>query len=109
MAQYIIPQGEFIALAETSGTIQNDSNVVLELSENQEANTGIRLYPHETKSFSAIPQYVRAVGSIGPGVAHVVGFMETIPDGGDGDGVTGDRVATDEEVNNMLDEVYDGT
>lgn len=106
MAQYIVPQSEFIEIAETSGMIQNDSAVVVELSNVKEANTGIRIYPHESKSFGTMPKYVRALGNVGPGVVHVVGFMETVPDGDDG--ISEDNIATDSEVNEMLNDAIGG-
>ena len=105
MAQYIVPQNRFIEIAETSGTIQNDSTVVVEISNSQEANSGIRLYPHESKSFDPMPKYARAVGGNGKGVLHVVTFMETVPDG-DGGEVPEDEIATDQEVEDMLDDVF---
>ena len=103
MAQYIVPQ-EFISIAEKSGTIQNDSSVVVEISNTQEPNSGIRLYPHESKSFDPMPKYARAIGNKGPGVLHVVDFMETVPDG-EGE-VSPDDVATDEEIDDLIDDVY---
>lgn len=105
MAQYIVPQGEFIDIAETSGTIQNDSAVVVEITNKKEANTGIRLYPQESKSFDPMPKYARAIGGKGPGVLHVVDFMETVPDGDSGE-VDPDQIATDEEFNEMMDDVF---
>ncbi len=105
MAQYIVPQGEFIEIAEKSGTIQNDSAVVVEISNAQQANTGIRLYPQESKSFDPMPKYARAVGGKGPGVLHVVDFMETVPDG-DGGEVDPQQIATDQEVDDMMDDVF---
>ena len=104
MAQYIVPQGEFTDIVEASGTIQNTSRVVVEISDKAEANTGIRLYPQESRSFGDkdMPKYARAVGGVGPGVLHVVSFMETLPDGG----ITEDQIATDEEFNEMMDDVF---
>ena len=104
MAQYIVPQGEFIEIAETSGIIQNDSAVVIEITNTRKANTGIRLYPQESKSFDPMPKYARATGGKGPGVLQVSDFMETVPDGGDE--VPDDQIATDEAVNQMIDDVY---
>ena len=104
MAQYIVPQGKFTEIVEASGTIQNTSRVVVEISDKAEANTGIRLYPQESRSFGDkdMPKYARAVGGVGPGVLHVVSFMETLPDGG----ITEEQIATDEEINDLIDEVY---
>ena len=104
MAQYIVPQGEFIEITEKSGTIQNDSAIVVEITNKQEANTGIRLYPQESKSFDPMPKYARAIGGKGPGVLHVVDFMETIPDGDEG--ISPDQIATDEEIDDLIHEIY---
>ena len=105
MAQYIVPQTGFIEITETSGTIQNDSAIVVEITNTQEANSGIRLYPHESKSFDPLPKYARAVGGKGPAVLRVVTFMETVPDGDGGD-VPEEDIATDQEVEDMLDNVF---
>ena len=104
MAQYIVPQNRFIEITETSGTIQNDSATVIEISNTQEQNSGIRLYPHESKSFDPMPKYARAIGDKGPAVLRVVTFMETVPDGDDGP--SSDDIATDAEVEEMMDNVF---
>jgi hypothetical protein len=107
MAQYIVTQTEFVEIAEKSGTLQNDSNVVIEISNSRTPNSGIRIYPHESKSFGTMPKYARALGNTGPGVLRVVDFMETIPDGEDE--VSPDDVATDEEIDDLIDDVYGDT
>ena len=104
MAQYIVPQGEFTEIAEKSGTIQNVSSIVVEITNKQEANTGIRLYPQESKAFDPMPKYARAIGEKGPGVLHVADFMETVPDG-EGE-ISPDQIATDTEFNEMMDDVF---
>lgn len=105
MAQYIVPQGEFIEIVEKSGTIQNVSHVEIEITNTEKAYTGMRLYPQEAKSFSEMPKYAHALGGVGPGILQVVSFMETVPDGDSGE-VDPDQIATDEEFDEMLDDVF---
>ncbi len=101
MGQYIVPQGQFIKISEEKGTVQNVSRVVIEIAKSATPNSGICLYPQESRSYDEMPGYARAVGGNGPGVLQVVDFMETIPDGGTEE----DEIATDSEVDEMLDEV----
>ena len=105
MGQIVVPQGQFVEIGVESGTIQNVSRVEIEITNTAKAYTGMRLYPQEAKSFSEMPKYAHALGGVGPGILQVVSFMETVPDG-DGGKVDPDQIATDEEFNEMMDDVF---
>ena len=105
MGQIAVPQGRFVEIGIESGTIQNVSHVEIEITNTEKAYTGMRLYPQEAKSFSEMPKYAHALGGVGPGILQVVSFMETVPDG-DGGKVDPDQIATDEEFNEMMDDVF---
>ena len=67
--------GEFVKIAETSGTIQNTSNVyAVEVSSKAEADSGILLYPLNKFSFNDLILYVRCVDVGGRAAINVVPF-----------------------------------
>ena len=65
---------EFIKLNETQGTVQNSSNIfTLELSDSNEIDSGVLIYPLNQLSFSGT-KYLRCVD--GNTQARVVSFAE---------------------------------
>ncbi len=98
--KYYVTPGEWVTIAETAGTIQNDSSVPVEISTTPEDGSGIRLDPHESRQYDEMPKYARALAGIGPAILNVVTFRES-GSGGGGD----DNYATDAEVDEMLTEI----
>ncbi len=56
---------EYIPLEETSGTIMNVGNTVIEINTTTNKNEGILLIPGEYQCFTKSPVYVRSVESYG--------------------------------------------
>ena len=81
---------EFTKLSETTGTVQNTSDkFTLELSNKNELNSGIFIYPHRQCSFKNTQVYLRCVNG------YVVANIATSTlDGGSSDLITVD-VAND--------------
>lgn len=72
----------FTQITETTGTIQNTSNITtLEMSTSNTADTGILIYPLEKVSFSNKTIYLRCVDGAGAR-ARVIPF-ELVTEGGD--------------------------
>lgn len=68
--------GEFVKIGETTGTIQNTSNVyAVEVSHKAEADSGIILYPLNKFSFNDAVLYVRCVDVGGRAVINVSPFV----------------------------------
>ena len=67
---------EFTKISETSGTIQNVSNVYpVEVSDKAEAGSGILLYPLNRFSFNEALLYVRCIDSGGHAEILVTPFV----------------------------------
>lgn len=71
MAQYILSD-VFTAIAETSGTIVNFSNVPVEISDSTKNRTGIILFPRQHFPFSKAVYAARAPGAIGTAFIGVI-------------------------------------
>lgn len=64
---------DFVQIEEASGTIQNTSRIhTLELSDTDEPNSGILIYPLQKVSFNDIPAFIRCID--GSARAYVVPF-----------------------------------
>lgn len=67
---------EFVKISETSGTIQNVSNVYpVEVSDKAEAGSGILLYPLNRFSFNEALLFVRCIDSNGHAEILVTPFV----------------------------------
>ncbi len=101
MARYAL-NDEFTKITETSGTIINISSAKVELSDTQEKKGGFILYPKKEYSFEDITLYARReAGEHCPASIAVGPLMSS----GSGDEVSDDDIATDAEVDEMLDEI----
>lgn len=79
---------EFIKIDETSGTVQNESNInTIEMSQSNEPNSGILIYPLQKHSFNDSDIYLRCVD--GAARARVVPFKVDEKGGGSGNIVNG--------------------
>lgn len=79
---------EFIRISETSGTVQNESNInTIEMSQSNEPNSGILIYPLQKHSFSDSEIYLRCID--GAARARVVPFKIDMKGGGSGNIVNG--------------------
>ena len=100
----------FIKIAETAGTIQNHSHIyTLEMSQSNEPNSGILIYPLQKHSFNDTEVYLRCVD--GATTARVVPF--TVDGGGGGNNVAGFIIAGESyavtshmEIANLVDEIF---
>lgn len=110
--RYIV-SGEFTKITGTSGTIQNTSKInVVEISDTNEKDSGIMLYPLEKFTFSK-SLYARCVDGAGAEV-RVVPFIVDgggiiITGGGGSSGsqtVPEDQIATDEDIDSLIDDVF---
>ena len=102
MAKYVLSD-EFTAISETSGTIVNISNVNAEISETDERGTGIILFPRHHFGFDKQVYAARARGEIGTAV------IAAIATGGGSGGVSESQIATPEEIDEMLGDVFTTT
>ena len=110
--QYILESKSFTAIAESSGTLVNISNVPAEISLSEEFGTGIILFPHQQLPFSKAVYAARAPGNFG---RAIIAAIET-GYGGDSsssepftdddiDDALGDNTGfTDEDVDFVLDD-----
>lgn len=74
---------DFVKIAETSGTIQNTSNIyTVEVSDTAEAGSGILLYPSNKISVASTELYLRCVDG-GNAEVRVVPFEVDAPGGGE--------------------------
>lgn len=92
--------GNFTKIAETSGTIQNISNVYpVEVSDKAEAGSGILLYPLNMFSFKAPAIYMRCTDASGWAECRVVTFING--------NTSTDSTETNEDdnVDQMLDDI----
>ena len=98
---------EFTKISETSGTIQNVGYVYpVEISDKAEADSGILLYPLNKISFADKTLYIRCVETTGHAEIHVVPF--TVDSGGTSTGGISApaNIATDEQINDLLDDIF---
>lgn len=100
---------EFIRIGETSGTVQNESNInTIEMSQSNEPNSGILIYPLQKHSFADSEIYLRCID--GAARARVVSFKV---DAKGGDEVAGFVIAGESytvtshmEIANLVDEIF---
>ncbi len=105
--RYFVTSDSFTKIDETEGTIQNvDSVFTVEMSDSQNFDSGVLIYPHQKHSFSGAKIYLRCLE--GTAEIRVVPFEIDVGTGGnseiliDGESY---HVATNAQVSNMLDEV----
>ena len=100
----------FIKIDETSGTVQNESNInTIEMSQSIEPNSGILIYPLQKHSFNDSDIYLRCVD--GAARARVVSFKVDAKGGEDnvaGFVIAGESyaVASHVEISNLLDDIF---
>ena len=95
--------GEFVKISETTGTIQNMSNVyAVEVSNKAEADSGILLYPLNKLSFNAPTLYMRCTDAGGWAECRVVTFIASAATSSSS--VT-DDFANDDDVEKMLNDI----
>ena len=98
--------GEFTKLSETTGTIQNVSNVYpVEVSDKAEPNSGILLFPLNKFSFSDKSLFVRCTDADGHAQIRVTPFVVDSGGSSGGESSAG-NVASDEQINNLLDDLF---
>lgn len=96
----------FIKLTETSGTIQNTSSIFsIEVSDKPEADSGFILFPLNKISFSGEAIYLRCIEAGGRAAINVVSFIHS-SSVSQGSSVDDSLIATDEQINNLLDVVF---
>lgn len=115
---------EFRKLNEKSGTVQNSSVFTVELSNKKEFDSGILLFPRQYYSFSGETLYARCIE--GTVKIRVVPFIVSQGSGGSSGGssssdtthpdttppdttpadVPDESIASDEQVNNILDDIF---
>ena len=94
---------EFVKINETRGTIQNTSSVyTVEVSDKATADSGFLLYPLNKMSFDG-EVYLRCAEGGRRALIRVVPFL--INAGGSAT-VDDSQIATDEEINQLLDDVF---
>lgn len=73
--KYLVSKKNFTRINETSGTIQNASQInTVEISDRAELNSGVLLYPLNRCSFSDVTLYARCVDGGGWAEIRVVPF-----------------------------------
>lgn len=99
---------EFTKISENAGTIQNVGNVYpVEVSDKAEADSGILLYPLNKISFSDKTLYMRCVEAGGQAEIHVVPFTVDSDSGTSSGGISSSgNVATDEQIDDLLDDLF---
>jgi hypothetical protein len=106
MAQYYVNPDKFIKLKETSGYlyVSQGSGIEVCTDDNPVAGTGIVVLKSDNSAFkiAADKIYVRALRE--KNVINVVAVKAEGGGGGGGD----EEFVTDEEVEEMLDDVFDG-
>ena len=101
---------DFIKIHETSGTIQNPSSIhTLEISENNERNNGILIYPLQKHSFTDTEIFIRCID--GQAEVRVVPFILDAKGGGgnvESFIIAGEsyHVATNTQIYDLLDNVF---
>ena len=106
--RYFVTSDSFTKIGETEGTIQNvDSIHTVEMSDSQNFDCGILIYPHQKHSFNGARIFLRCID--GTAEVRVVPFEIDVGTGGESSEILidgeGYHVATDAQINNMLDEV----
>lgn len=102
---YIISQDAITKISETSGTIQNTSQIEkVELSEREDFQNSIILYPMQSYTYSK-QIYAKLFDS--GGLSAELRVVNFIAGGGSSSTVPSD-IATDDEFNSMLDEILNG-
>ena len=93
---------DFIKIKETKGTVQNASIFTLEMSNKNEAGSGILIYPKQICSFANSTIYLRCIE--GAAKARVVPFLAN--SGGTSSG--GSSSATDDETfdDSDIDDIF---
>ena len=99
---------EFTKISETSGTIQNVGYVYpVEISDKAEADSGILLYPLNKISFADKTLYMRCAEPNGQAEIHVVPFVvDSDGNTSSGGSSTPANVATDEQIDDILDDLF---
>ena len=105
--RYVV-SGDFTKISETAGTIQNVGNVYpVEVSDKAEPDSGILLYPLNKISFSDKTLYMRCTEVGGQAEIHVVPFTVDSVGGTSSGGIsTVGNVATDEQIDDLLDDLF---
>ena len=104
---------DFQRLPISTGTIQNNSSCYfLEVSNDPNAQRGLILAPLEKISFANSTLYARCSGTKSFS-AIVVPFADAAASGGsggssDGQTVPEDMVATDDEIDSLIDDIWSG-
>ena len=100
--------GEFVKITETSGTIQNTSNIyTVEISDKAEVNSGIFLYPLNKFSFADKTFFARCIDANAQAEIRVSPFTVDMGGSGSSGGTsTPVNIATDEQVNDILDDIF---
>lgn len=104
---------DFVKIAETSGTMQNTGSCyVIEVSDRAEKGSGFLLNPRQSITFSG-NLYARRTGNDTRAVdLRVVPFLASQGAGGSGGSSSGtvpdEQVATDTELNDLMDDVFSG-
>lgn len=103
--KYIIMPNTTIKINETSGTIQNVSQInKIEISDGAAFTHNVILFPYETRAFN-VQLYARLFDNNDlPVEIRVVPF--TVGGGVTSGTSTAVKVATDDEFNDMLDEIF---
>lgn len=104
---------QFTQIAETTGTIQNSSHVgTIEMSTSNTPDSGILIAPLQRITFSGRTIYLRCID--GWAEARVVPFIVDSGGGssssdtqGGGSTVDDSQIITDEEVDQLLDDIFD--
>lgn len=100
---------EFVKINETSGTIQNTGSCyVIELSDRAEKGSGFLLNPRQSITFSG-ELFARRTGNDTRAVdLRVVPFFATQGGAGGSGGISDEQVATDSDLNELMDDVFSG-
>lgn len=107
MPQYIVNPDKFIKLKETSGYlyVSQGSGIEVCTDDNPVAGTGIVVLKGESSAFkiAADKIFIRALRG-----KNLVNVVAAKADGGGGGGGGDEEFVTDEDVEEMLDDVFDG-
>jgi len=100
---------EFVKLNETSGTIQNPSSCfVVEISNQPKIGSGILLNPRDKMTFSGETLWARRTGNSKNIVELRVVPFSADAGGGSGSGSADEQFATDDELQELVDDVFNG-
>ena len=94
---------QFKKINQTSGTVQNASIFTLEMSNKDEADSGILIYPKQACSFTNTPIYLRCIE--GAAKARVVPFIANSGGTNAGGGSSGGDVVETFD-NDDLDDIF---